>query len=201
MDHPDFDALLCDLDGVLRHWPTPGHADLDRQHGLPPGALAAAAFAPARLLPAITGLVTDEQWRAAVADELAERYGPGARAAVTSWSAVAPRIDQQVAELLEQVRATLRVVLVTNATTRLEADLARQGLDRLPHAVLNTARVGFAKPDPRVYRLAAELAGAPAHRCLFVDDTAENVEAARAAGMTAHHFRSAAGLRAALRVP
>ncbi|PYC68620.1 hydrolase [Streptomyces tateyamensis] len=193
-----YDALLCDLDGVLRHWPTPGHADLDQRHGLPPGTLAATAFAPERLLPAITGRVTDEQWRAGVAEALAERHGPPARQAVADWSAVEPRVDTELVALLEQVRGRLRLVLVTNATTRLEADLARQGLDRLPHAVLNTARVGAAKPDPRVYRLAAELAGADLHRCLFVDDTAANVEAARTLGMPAHHYRGIAALRTLL---
>lgn len=41
-----YDAVLCDIDGMLRHWPVPGHADLDRLHGLPAGTLAAAAFTP-----------------------------------------------------------------------------------------------------------------------------------------------------------
>ncbi|HEV7651885.1 MAG TPA: hypothetical protein VGP26_27330 [Actinophytocola sp.] len=40
MGVPLFDAVLCDLDGVLRRWP-PVH-DQD----LPPGTVAAAAFAP-----------------------------------------------------------------------------------------------------------------------------------------------------------
>ncbi|WP_326574266.1 hypothetical protein OG889_04275 [Streptomyces sp. NBC_00481] len=67
-----YDAVLCDIDGVLRHWPA---ADpLEQAHGLPVGALAAAAFAPARLHPAITGEITDEPWRSAVAADLADRY-------------------------------------------------------------------------------------------------------------------------------
>ena len=41
--------------------------------------------------------------------------------------------------------------------------------------------------------------GAPPERCLFVDDSAENVEAARAAGMRAVHFREFADLDDALR--
>jgi putative hydrolase of the HAD superfamily len=52
-----FDAVLCDLDGVLRRWPD--MSALDQAHGLPAGTLVAAAFAPERLLPALTG----EQWR------------------------------------------------------------------------------------------------------------------------------------------
>ena len=72
-DRP-FDALLVDLDGVLRRWPD--MEDLDLAHDLPAGTLAAAAFAPARLRPAITGDCTDGQWRAAVAADLAATCGP-----------------------------------------------------------------------------------------------------------------------------
>ncbi|MGW3958128.1 HAD-IA family hydrolase [Streptomyces sp. NPDC004752] len=193
-----YDAVLCDIDGVLRHWPS---ADgLERSHGLPAGALAAAAFAPSRLHPAITGEITDEQWRSAVAEDLAEICGSSdrAHAAVTAWSDLMPRVDHEVVSLLTQARAVATVALVSNATTRLERDLARQGLDDLADTVVNTARIGLIKPDPRVYQLAAERVGAPVHRCLFIDDTAANVTAARDVGMTALHYRQIEDLRATL---
>ncbi|MEO3751979.1 HAD-IA family hydrolase [Streptomyces sp. B6B3] len=195
---PPFDAVLCDIDGVLRHWPA---ADaLESAHGLPTGALAAAAFAPARLGPAITGAVTDEEWRAAVAVDLAAACGSAdrARAAVAAWSALLPRVDQDVVALLGRARALVSVALVSNATTRLEWDLDRQGLADLADAVVNTARIGVAKPDPRVYAVAAARVGAAPHRCLFVDDTPANVTAAREAGMTALHYRRPGDLRHAL---
>lgn len=193
-----YDAVLCDLDGVLRHWPDA--AELDRAHGFPPGALAAAAFAAHRLHPAITGEVTDGQWRAAVTGDLSDAYGSAERAAalVAAWSAVLPGVDAAAVSLLREVRTVATVALVTNATTRLERDLTRNGLDDLAHTVVNTARIGFAKPDARVYRLAAERVGVPPHRCLFVDDTAANAEAAHAVGMTAVHYRRVEDLRDAL---
>jgi 2-haloacid dehalogenase len=55
-----------------------------------------------------------------------------------------------------------------------------------------------AKPDPRIYRLLLERYELPAGRTLFIDDKAENVAAARAAGMQALQFTSAAALRAEL---
>ncbi|MFG2595569.1 HAD-IA family hydrolase [Streptomyces sp. NPDC048462] len=192
------DAVLCDIDGVIRHWPV---ADaLEDAHGLPRGALAAAAFAPARLLPAITGEVTDEQWRSAVASDLAEVCGSVDRAgaAVAAWAGLVPLVDPEVVALLTAVREVAVVALVSNATTRLERDLARQGLTGVADTVVNTARIGVAKPDPRVYRIAAERVGTAAGHCLFVDDTEANVAAARREGMTALHFRGPQDLRAAL---
>ncbi len=63
---------------------------------------------------------------------------------------------------------------------------------------MSTARIGVAKPDPRVYRIAAERLGVAIERCLFVDDTAANVVAAREAGMAAVHYRRVADLRRTL---
>src|SRR5882724_6971438 len=80
MTQSPYDAVLCDIDGVLRHWPPA--RDLEQAHGLPAGAFAAAAFAPARLQPAITGQVTDEQWRSTVVADLAENYGSAEQAQI-----------------------------------------------------------------------------------------------------------------------
>ncbi|MER6992203.1 HAD-IA family hydrolase [Saccharopolyspora hirsuta] len=189
-----FDAVLCDLDGVLRWWDPAIMRDAERAGGLAPGALAEVAFAPRLVEPAITGVQTDEEWREAIAVELAEVCGvDAARAVVAQWSEPHGEVVEEVAEILGGVGVP--VVLVSNATSRLESDLAALGVLDLFDAVVNSSRVGVAKPDPRIYRFAAERAGAELDRCLFVDDTPANVEAARALGMTGVHYRNPAELR------
>jgi putative hydrolase of the HAD superfamily len=54
--------------------------------------------------------------------------------------------------------------------------------------VVISAEVGLMKPDPRIYRLAAESVGLETTEVLFVDDFIENVEGAKAVGMQAIHF-------------
>ncbi|RKT87590.1 putative hydrolase of the HAD superfamily [Saccharopolyspora antimicrobica] len=192
-----FDAVLCDLDGVLRWWDPAIMRDAERIGALPPGALAGAAFAPERLLPAITGAQTDEQWRAAVASDLAEHCGAdAAREVVAHWSEPAGAVVDEVAEILAGLRVP--VVLVSNATSRLDSDLAALGVLDLFDGVVNSSSVGVAKPDPAIYHFAARQAGAELDGCLFIDDTRANVEAARALGMTGLHYRDPVGLRAAL---
>ena len=190
-----FDAVLCDLDGVLRQWPDT--TDLERAHGVPPGTLAAAAFAQHRLLPAITGRCTDEDWRAAVTEDLRAHTATAADL-VAAWSAGVGAVDEDVAAVLAVAREHGPVVVVTNATTRLESDVAALGLTRHVDAIVGSARLGVAKPDPGIYLAAADEAGVPPDRCLFVDDSATNVAAARALGMTGHHFTGVQGLRALL---
>jgi 2-haloacid dehalogenase/putative hydrolase of the HAD superfamily len=54
------------------------------------------------------------------------------------------------------------------------------------------------KPEPAIYRLAAERFGHPPADMLFVDDSAANIAAARAEGFDVHHFTDPAALRPAL---
>ena len=44
-------------------------------------------------------------------------------------------------------------------------------------------QVGVAKPDPRIYQIAARQLGVETEACLFIDDVEQNITAARYAGM------------------
>ncbi|MDX8033642.1 HAD-IA family hydrolase, partial [Lentzea sp. BCCO 10_0856] len=170
--------LLLDLDGVLRSYaPTPPE-------------IAEVAFEPTLLRRAVTGQITDAQWH----DEIA-RVVP--RSEVEAWAVT----GEVIAEALALVRTARRqcfVALLSNATTRLEADLALLGLDVEFDAIFNSARLGVAKPDPAVYRRVLDELGHPT--AVFCDDTAENVAAACEAGLDGVHVPDTAALRTALAV-
>ena len=53
-----------------------------------------------------------------------------------------------------------------------------------------SAEVGLHKPQPEIYRLAAERLEVEPDACIFVDDLKENCEGAEAVGMTAIRHRS-----------
>ena len=141
------------------------------------------------LAPAITGLITDDEWRARIAQELQRVYPlSAAAAAVQQWSASTGDVDHDTLALLDQCHAHLRVVLVTNATSRLPRDLAALGIAERFHAVVNSSEIGFAKPASAFYRVVLERAGVAAEHALFIDDSIANVQAATALGMQGHHF-------------
>ncbi|WP_329789036.1 HAD-IA family hydrolase [Lentzea sp. DG1S-22] len=170
--------LLLDLDGVLRSWPpTPPH-------------IAEVAFEPSLLRRAVTGQITDEQWR----DEIAQEVP---RAEVEAWAGTGEVITEALA-LVRLARRRCFVALLSNATTRLEDDLALLGLDTEFDAVLNSARLGLAKPDPALYRRVLDELGYPTG--VFCDDTEENAVAATAAGLDGVHVPDTAALRKALAV-
>ncbi|WP_447004239.1 HAD-IA family hydrolase [Saccharothrix isguenensis] len=64
------------------------------------------------------------------------------------------------------------------------------GWAELFDAVITSGDAGMAKPDRRIYLLAAARLDLPAHACVFVDDLAVNVRGAAAAGMVGVHHQS-----------
>ena len=197
---PMFDVLFFDLDGVVRRWDNQDTAAIEARHGLPAGAMAEAAFEPSLVERAITGRIPDETWRLAIRNSLARVHGEVAAAAEAEWSEPSGRADDEVLTLIAEVRERFRprLGLITNATTRLEADLRRLKLEQTFDVVINSARIGFAKPDERIYRAACHRAGYPPQRCLFIDDTPGHVDAAIAFGMHALLFAGVPALREAL---
>ncbi len=64
-----------------------------------------------------------------------------------------------------------------------EAMVAKKLVPKLKYAaIVESAKVGFAKPDPKIYKLAEELAGVPAEEILLVDDNPAYLKAANTAG-------------------
>lgn len=56
------------------------------------------------------------------------------------------------------------------------------------HDIVDSSVVGLRKPDPRIFRLAAERLGVEPAECLFLDDVETNVDGARAVGMASIVF-------------
>jgi putative hydrolase of the HAD superfamily len=69
------------------------------------------------------------------------------------------------------------------------------GLRKFIKVALSSCYLGLRKPDALIYRRALEILGRPPERILFIDDRAENVAGAAAAGMKAILFNGAEPLR------
>ncbi|MFF8485673.1 HAD-IA family hydrolase [Streptomyces antibioticus] len=192
---PPFDAVLCDVDNVIRHFDSAHLEALERAAGLAEGTTKKVAFSPEVDGPLLLGRITEQEWVAAIAEGLAGLVDDETGWALGTALLESPfHADEAVVTLLRRARVRVPVVLVSNATLGLERDLDALGLSELADHVVSSARVQLAKPDPRILHLAAARAGARPERCLFVDDTEENVAAAAALGMRAVHFREAADL-------
>ncbi|SBT42777.1 putative hydrolase of the HAD superfamily [Micromonospora auratinigra] len=115
---------------------------------------------------------------------------------LASWS----RFDPEMIALLRTLAAGgWRLGLLSNAPAELAAavEAGQDWLDVFAVRVFS-ARLGVAKPDPRIYRHCLAALGAPATGAYFVDDRAENVTAAEALGMRGVLFTGPDDVRVAL---
>jgi putative hydrolase of the HAD superfamily len=112
--------------------------------------------------------------------------------------------NEPMIELMRECKAGgHRMALLTNNVQEWEP-LWRTMLpvDEIFELVIDSGFVGYRKPEPQIYEITLERLGLPAEACLFVDDMELNIEAARALGFNAVHYRepdqAIAEVRAAL---
>ena len=90
-------------------------------------------------------------------------------------------------EALERIRALgYRMVVVSNSDGSMERTMSRIGFAHLFDGLVDSTVAGFEKPDPRIFEVALELAGARPERTVHVGDLyAADVVGAWAAGVHA----------------
>jgi putative hydrolase of the HAD superfamily len=113
------------------------------------------------------------------------------------WSG--DKLDVDLIALIQSLRPRYQTAILSNAWNDARENFTRLfGLDQAFDHLIISAEVGLTKPDPRVYRLAAQRLGVEPSEAVFVDDFVENVEGARAVGMHALHYQPGLDVAAAL---
>lgn len=142
-------------------------------------------------------------WAEAIAERVAlfPQHEALIRAYSDRWADMVPGEIPGSVAILEALRAAgVPLYAITNFSSEkfTEAQARFPFLTRFIDVVVS-AEERLLKPDPAIYRRLLDRNGLAAEACFFIDDSEKNVEAARAVGMRAHHFRNAEGLAVALR--
>ncbi|HEX6007262.1 MAG TPA: HAD-IA family hydrolase [Burkholderiales bacterium] len=116
---------------------------------------------------------------------------------LAGWNAifVAPRAGMD--ELLATLAARLPLYLFSNTNALHQAYWSAQYREILRHftRIYSSHELGLRKPSPAAFTKIARDVGIAPSRLAFFDDTAENVEGARQAGLHAFHVTSVPQLR------
>jgi HAD superfamily hydrolase (TIGR01549 family) len=100
------------------------------------------------------------------------------------WSA--DDVNWKLLDYIRDLHPRFKVGLLSNAWDDLRQTLhTRWNIDGLFDEVIISAEVKLVKPDPRIFQLAVERLRLQPAEVVFIDDIAENVEAARREGMKA----------------
>lgn len=188
-------AVIFDYGGVLRDDGREGWSAVDRDSGLPAGALWSTFHDIPEYQQSRRGAIDADAFRAAIRRHLATVVGDAAHAAAAltaldRYLAELPVLDADMRVLVERLRAAgrVRLGLLSNAGRGWTARLRAHGVADLFDDVVVSADVGLAKPDPEVFRLAARRLGIEPAACLMVDDQPQHLLGAQRVGLAIHLF-------------
>lgn len=194
----EVDVLVFDLFGVVISFDNDVVYSRLARHCADP----ADAFGRLNGLMASRDIITGETTLAEVHQRLVDTHGlklsyPEFEAA---WLAPYSEAMPGMAELLEKLSEHYRLVLLSNID-QAYWEVVRGMHPELEHfeSLLVSCDLGMAKPDREIFQHVCQLTGREPSQCLFVDDTALNVGAARRLGFRCHQFRGVSELYAELK--
>ncbi|HEY5798331.1 MAG TPA: HAD family phosphatase [Bosea sp. (in: a-proteobacteria)] len=116
------------------------------------------------------------------------------------WHEAVPGIiEDSVAVLAELKQRGEKVYAITNFSREKWAEcLVRFPFLQSFDGVVVSAHERVIKPDPAIYEILLRRYGLVAPDCIFIDDSAKNIDAARGVGMKAVHFVEPIDLRSEL---
>jgi putative hydrolase of the HAD superfamily len=101
-------------------------------------------------------------------------------------------IRPQMVEALRRCKAAFRVACITNNMKHGEGPGMTHSPDKVAamaeimalfELVVESSKLGYRKPDPRIYRYACDLLGVAPEQCVYLDDLGVNLKPARDMGM------------------
>ncbi len=187
--HLPIRALIFDFGGVITNMRWDVAREIEQQHGLERNTLLRTLYDADDWRAVEIGQGDIEVWREAAHHRLEEASGRPLPLLHEQWRRSWGLIEENIA-LVKALRPPYRTGILSNADLTLEERLRDGlGLRHLFDDVISSAVVGMAKPEHRIYLLAAERLRLPPDECVFIDDLERNVTAAREVGMAAVHFR------------
>jgi FMN phosphatase YigB (HAD superfamily) len=108
------------------------------------------------------------------------------------WNAIFAGEMPGIAPLLARAAKRLPLYAFSNTNGAHVEHFSVIHADVLGHfrEIFLSSSIGLRKPDAAAYDHVVKAIGVPAHRIVFFDDLAENIEGARARGLTAVHVTS-----------
>ncbi len=185
-------AVIWDFGGVISSSPFEAFAAYEHAHGLPRDFL--------RSVNATNHM--DNAWaRFERSDITLDRFDAEFAAESAALGHAVPGRDvigllggsirPQMVHALRLLRARLKIGLITNNVASPGAENAdlkpdpvgRDAILPLFHHVIESAKLGLRKPDPKIYLLMTDALGVAPEHCVFLDDLGVNLKPARSLGM------------------
>ncbi len=188
MNKPIVRAVIFDVGGVLLRTQDHGYRHRwDDRLGLHHGQIEEMVFNSEAGQKAQRGEISDEELWAWIAEELS--LGDQAEAFRRDFWA-GDVMDNDLVDAIRALRPAYQTAVISNATDALRETLSETyGIADAFDLIVGSAEEKVMKPSPVIYERALAALGRQAEEAVFIDDFARNVQAARALGMAAIHYR------------
>lgn len=134
------------------------------------------------------GLITNGQRYDSVSRRIPAAFHPALRACVEGWDGCMVPLPGVLDFLTRQKALGRRLYVLSNACDRFHSYFPRAIDTALFDGILVSSDVHAVKPDPAIYRIFLEKYPVDPADSLFVDDRADNVAGAEAAGIPGYRF-------------
>lgn len=181
-------CVILDIGGVLEFTPETGWVRRwEERLGLPPGTVHERMGDVWRA--GSVGSIGESE----VHEQVAARLGldaPRVEAFMADfWAEYLGTPNEELIDWVRGLRGRCTLGILSNSFVGArERETSLYHFDELVERIVYSHEIGVGKPDPRAFEAACAALAVRPQDCLFVDDVAVNVEAARAAGMQAHLF-------------
>lgn len=185
-------GIFFDGGGVIAHFDEDVIRSYERVHGLAYGDVMDVLYSGTDWMDAERGALDEDEWLKRALARLAEGVAPlEFQDLRETWDKAFLKLDRQMIGLVEVLARSYPIGLLTNSSSSQQAlkrKLSTVGILGLWDTIVNSSDVGVAKPDERIYKIAADCLGLQPEECVHIDDKLENVAGAKSAGFQAIHY-------------
>ena len=195
----NYQTVLCDADGVVIKSQYLFSEQLEAQFGIPRetmlpffhGAFRQCSLGKADLKVELSKVIDDWGWTGTV------------DALVHFWLTSGTQFDEHMIDYLRSLRDAGIKTYMTTDQERYRGEHLRNTLGRgkVFDEIFFSAEVGYPKKDPAFFEhVHVAIGQVPREEVLFVDDSQDNIDAAKQFGFATHLFRNLDGLKRVLTV-
>ena len=182
-------AVLFDIGGVFFPWPQPAFfMDWETQLAIEPGQIHQLLWYGPDIEAANIGAITAEEYFRRCARRLGVDEAPVRVLIETAFSG--ERLNDELAAYVRLLHSRLQSAALTNTWSFGRILIERRGITDLFDLIVTSAEEGITKPHSRIYEITLERLAISAAEAVFVDDSDENIRAARALGIQSILFHS-----------
>jgi putative hydrolase of the HAD superfamily len=182
-------AVLFDIGGVFFPWPQPAFfIDWETRLAIEPGQIHQLLWYGPDIEAANIGAITAEEYCRRTAERLGADEVQTRALIETAFSG--EHLNDELAAYVRSLHSRVRVAALTNTWSFGRTLIEQRGITGLFDLIVTSAEEGIIKPHRRIYEVTLERLAVSAAEAIFVDDSDENMRAARSVGMQSILFHS-----------